>query len=89
MQQQSYDLVLMDMRMPKRDGLQTTCQWRQMETYGNHMPIVALTANATAEDRQRCLEAGMDAFLSKPVTPDKLKEVLKQRHQLDRLEYTQ
>lgn len=88
LQHQSYDLVLMDMRMPKQDGLETTRLWRQVETYGHHMPIVALTANATAEDRQRCLAAGMDAFLSKPVTPDKLKEVLAQRHQLDRLEYT-
>lgn len=83
---QVYDLVLMDMRMPKLNGIDTTRQWRQLESYGQRMPIVALTANATAEDRQNCLSAGMDAFLSKPVTPEKLNQVLANRHQLKALE---
>ena len=86
---QTYDLVLMDMRMPKLNGLETTRQWRQIESHGQRMPIVALTANATAEDRQNCLGAGMDAFLSKPVTPEKLNQVLMQRHQLAALEAAQ
>ena len=86
MQHHTYDLVLMDMRMPKQDGLTTTRLWREREAQEQHLPIVALTANATAKDRHNCLTAGMDAFLSKPVTPEKLNQVLAQRHQLDMLE---
>ncbi len=86
MQRHRYDLVLMDMRMPKQDGLTTTRLWREQEPQEQHLPIVALTANATETDRHNCLTAGMDAFLSKPVTPEKLNQILAQRHQLDALE---
>ena len=88
MQHHTYDLALMDMRMPKQDGLATTKLWRKIEAKGQRLPIVALTANATAEDRLNCLSAGMDAFLSKPVTPEKLNQILAHRHQLDTLEQT-
>jgi PAS domain S-box-containing protein len=64
---QIYDLILMDMQMPHMDGLQATGQIRQLPGYGK-VPIIAMTANAFEEDRQACLDAGMDAHLAKPLT---------------------
>ncbi len=72
-----FDLVLMDMRMPNMDGIEATKAWRALETDDRHVPIIALTANATPEDKNNCLASGMDDFLSKPVNREKLREILK------------
>lgn len=68
-----YDLVLMDMRMPGRDGLSAT---RALRARGDETPVIALTANVYDEDRKACLDAGMNAFLPKPVDPAALRAAL-------------
>ncbi|WP_428481055.1 response regulator [Pyruvatibacter mobilis] len=74
--QARFDLVLMDMHMPEMDGIEAT---RELRGNGHDVFVVALTANAYSEDRQRCLDAGMNDYLSKPVEPDALRAILGQR----------
>ncbi|HNO20845.1 MAG TPA: response regulator [Nitrosomonas sp.] len=74
MNKQRYDIVLMDCQMPIMDGFEATTQIRKQ--YGQTIPIIALTANATEDDRNHCIEAGMDDFLSKPYTLNQLNQVL-------------
>lgn len=74
-----YSLVLMDCQMPEMDGFEATRLIRQRESLtGCHVPIIAMTAHAMAEDRYRCLSAGMDDYISKPVDRKRLERVLKQ-----------
>jgi len=72
----TFDIIIMDMRMPEMGGLEVTKKWRQHEGSSKHIPIIALTANANKEDQQACHKAGMDAFLTKPVDKQKLYEVI-------------
>ncbi|MGB1222152.1 MAG: response regulator, partial [Alcanivoracaceae bacterium] len=71
LEQQSYDCVLMDVQMPEMDGFEATRRLRMNPSLrGTH--VIAMTANASEEDRQRCLNAGMDDFVAKPIRPVKL-----------------
>ncbi len=69
--QNDYALILMDMQMPRLDGIQATMQIRQLANH-RETPILAMTANAFAEDKERCFGAGMNAFIAKPVRPEVL-----------------
>ncbi len=72
----SFDLVLMDVNMPRMDGLEATKMFRVMALGQAHLPILALTADATADTTQRCKAAGMDGHLTKPVRPDELLSIV-------------
>jgi len=73
----AFDLVLMDFQMPHMDGLETTAAIRAREAaIGRHTPIVAMTAHALKGDQDRCLAAGMDGYVSKPIHLQQLLEVI-------------
>ena len=73
----SFDLVLMDVQMPEMDGLEATAVIREKEKgSGLHQPVVALTAHAMKGDREKCMAGGMDGYLSKPIRPQELDQLL-------------
>lgn len=73
-----FELILMDWRMPVTDGLACTRQIRELqEKQGKRVPIIAVTAHALTGDRERCLEGGMDDYLSKPFTLEQLQEKIR------------
>jgi CheY-like chemotaxis protein len=75
----SFDLILMDVQMPEMDGLEATIAIREGEkTTGAHIPIIAMTAYAMKGDRERCLEAGMDSYIAKPIKVKELYQVIEE-----------
>jgi signal transduction histidine kinase/DNA-binding response OmpR family regulator len=74
---QSFDLILMDLQMPEMGGLEATAAIRTREkSTGHHIPIIAMTANAMVGDKERCLESGMDGYVSKPLQVNELFQVI-------------
>jgi two-component system sensor histidine kinase/response regulator len=79
LERETFDAVLMDVQMPEMDGLEATSIIRRREqASGSHVPIIAMTAHAMQGDRERCLEAGMDGYIAKPVSRNELMGVLEE-----------
>ena len=77
LERRSYDAVLMDCHMPQMDGLAATAEIRRREAGRRHVPIIAMTASVLVDDRTKCIAAGMDDYMSKPMTAHGLDEMLK------------
>ena len=75
---QQYDAILMDCQMPEMNGYEATAAIRLQEGASRHTPIIAMTAGARGEDRERCLAEGMDEYVSKPVSKGPLLEMVRQ-----------
>jgi CheY-like chemotaxis protein len=72
-EEQMFDLILMDIQMPKMDGFQATSLIREKEkNSGHHIPIIAITAHAMKGDSEKCIQGGMDEYISKPIKADRL-----------------
>ncbi len=82
--QRNFDLIFMDVQMPEMTGLQAATQIRREEATGVHVPIIAMTASAMSEDRDRCLAAGMDDFISKPVSYKVIEEMIAAKCSLEK-----
>jgi two-component system, sensor histidine kinase and response regulator len=76
-QKEVFDLILMDIQMPEMDGFEATKAIRAMEGAASRIPIIAMTAHALKGDREKCLEAGMDEYVSKPINPEALFAVIR------------
>ena len=75
---ENFDIVLMDVQMPGMDGFEATAVIRKQEqSSGKHIPIVAMTAHALKGDEERCLAAGMDAYVSKPIRREELYAIIR------------
>jgi CheY-like chemotaxis protein len=77
--QSSFECIFMDCQMPILDGFEATAEIRRLEKGERRIPIVAITANAMAGDREKCLDSGMDDYISKPVQMSDLQRVLNHR----------
>jgi signal transduction histidine kinase/CheY-like chemotaxis protein/HPt (histidine-containing phosphotransfer) domain-containing protein len=85
LKEQSFDLVFMDIQMPAMDGFEATAAIRRQEKEtGEHLPIIAMTAHAMKGDRERCLEAGMDEYVGKPIRPQEIFDILERMKTTER-----
>ena len=79
LEREQFDLVLMDVQMPEMDGFEATAEIRKREEkQGRHTRILAMTARAMKGDEEKCLESGMDGYISKPIRPEELYRLLEQ-----------
>jgi len=84
----TYDVILMDCHMPEKNGYEATIEIRKGENSDKHIPIIALTADAMIGTREKCLDAGMDEYITKPVDVDQLQNILNQWIDLDETEHS-